>query len=147
MKYITKLKEHYKQLFVIQHEPWRIALGAAVGAFIDVLPTFVGLSILFAALALLIYPKLSKIGMAAAMVFWNPLLTFPLYGFSFVFSNTFYPEVTATSTVGIFWQEFFVGNLIIAFGAGLVTFGLVYSIATFTRYKKRQREKIKKRKK
>ena len=76
------LKHHFHEIVKIKKSPQEIALGFAIGSFIVLLPT-PGFSILIGLLIMLLFTRINKFSLFAAMAVWNPLTLVPIYWLSY----------------------------------------------------------------
>lgn len=86
MKFLDKIKRHFHEVLELKTHPKEIALGFAIGTFFTNMPTL-GLEIVIILLILMIFKKVSKIGIVFSYVVWNPLVTYPLGAFSYYLGN------------------------------------------------------------
>jgi len=114
-----KVRDYFIEILSIKTSPHSIAMGFALGTLIEILPTF-GLVLILTFLIFLLFPRISKISFFAALLFWNPLFTIPLYGLSYeigdmIFGNVHIVkyDVVILNNIYNFSRRFLVGNLII----------------------------------
>jgi len=123
-----KAKKHIEELISVNTTPHSIASGFAIGTLIGILPT-PGISMPIALLIVFIFPKINKISLVGAILFWNPLLTIPLYPPSYALGNMIFgnTEVIRYNLVLFdqaynFTRRFLVGNAIIAITIAMTSY-------------------------
>ncbi|MBN1653295.1 MAG: DUF2062 domain-containing protein [Deltaproteobacteria bacterium] len=126
--------------------PNYIALGFALGTLLAILPT-PGISIVFGIILLLIFPRISKISMMAAIAVWNPFVTAPIYALSYEIGDLFFRdhevlriELTSLNQAWNFSKRLLFGTSIIGLTASLLSFFMIkYSVLAYrNRLKDRQ---------
>jgi len=129
------INKYLKELIEIKTSPNSIALGFAIGTFIAILPTF-GLGLFLGFLVILIFPKVSKLALIAALLFWNVFILIPLYSFCYkignlLFHNQPYIEYNYhfLTTIINFTRRFLVANLILALFLSILCYLIVYFIS------------------
>ncbi|MFH1590324.1 MAG: DUF2062 domain-containing protein [archaeon] len=140
------LRKHYEVLLSIRSSPHEIAIGAAIGTFIAILPT-PGFNILLGMLALLVYPKASKISLFLTMAILNPLIIWPLYGASITLGNLIFGnapvieyQLTLLEQAFHFSRRFLVGNAIIALASALMVYVIVLITSAQSQARKRMQK-------
>jgi uncharacterized protein len=115
-----KLKEHFLEVIKTKTSPHTIGLGFAIGTFISILPT-PGFNIILGLLILLIFKKVNKFSLFAAIFFWNPLTSIPIYYFSYQIGDSLFGsssimvyELTLLGKIYLYARRFLVGNIILA---------------------------------
>ncbi|MBU0957510.1 MAG: DUF2062 domain-containing protein [Nanoarchaeota archaeon] len=134
-KYYEKLKQHVIDVLKIKKSPHSIAMGFAVGTFLEIIP-LPGITFLVGLLIVFIFKKINKISMLLAFLFWNILLTGPLYILAFQIGNMLFEP----GNVVFFHYQFLdiaynfarrvvVGAAIIGFFVAVISyFGMFYII-------------------
>jgi len=115
--------------------PHSIALGFAIGSFIAIMPT-PGFNLLLGLLIAVVFRKVNRISLFAAIFFWNPLFTASLIPPSlkiggFLFSNTPSVDVDITlfSRIFHFTQKFLVGISILALLLSVASYAAIRLLA------------------
>jgi uncharacterized protein (DUF2062 family) len=126
-----KLRDHFREVLALKTEPRAIAFGFALGTCISVLPT-IGFGVLIGVALTVIFKRLSKIALFAAIAFWNPLFIAPIYWLSFRIGDWLFAgtppaqyEIVWLNEVIYFTRRFLFGNLIV----GALLTGLSYTAA------------------
>jgi len=114
------LLHHLYELKTIQSSPHSIAAGFAIGSLISILPT-PGFNFILGFLMILIFPRISKISILAALIFWNPIVSIPIYAGSFALGNILFSSAPVVNYNMVFFnhavnftRRYLIGNLIIA---------------------------------
>jgi uncharacterized protein (DUF2062 family) len=138
--------ERLSKINTTKKSPNYIALGFALGTFLAILPT-PGFSIGLGIILLLIFPKISKISMMAAIVVWNPFVTAPIYAVSYQIGDLFFRdheilkiELTFLKQAWNFSKRLLFGTSIIGLTVSLISFFMIkYSVLAYrNRLKNRQ---------
>lgn len=142
---LEKSKRHFSEVLTVQTSPHSIALGFAVGTFISIIPT-PGFNILLGLLAVFIYPKLNKVALFGAFLVWNPLLSVPVYTFSYKIGQALFGpmpviryELTLWNHAYHFTRRIIIGSLILGFITAMISYGVVRVSAQ--KYQERQNKK------
>jgi uncharacterized protein (DUF2062 family) len=130
----------------VKKSPNYIALGFALGTLLAILPT-PGISIIFGIILLLIFPKISKISMVAAIAVWNPFVTAPIYALSYQIGDLFFRnhevlrlELTFLNQAWHFSKRLLFGSSIIGLTASLLSFFMIrYSVLAYRNRLKNRR--------
>ncbi|MFH1275599.1 MAG: DUF2062 domain-containing protein [Candidatus Woesearchaeota archaeon] len=141
-KYKEKIKEHFQTIIQTKTSPHSLALGFAIGTFINIIPT-PGFNIILGLLSLLIFKKASKLSLLISMAIWNPFITpliylssFKIGDLLFTSSNIVVYDLTLMETIYSFSRRFLVGNLILACFTSLLSYILVkYSFSWYYKRK------------
>ncbi len=128
-------RHHFDEVMKTKRTPTSLALGFALGTFLAVLPT-PGSSIFLGFLLILIFEKISKISLIAAMAFWNPITLIPVYYLSYIIGNNLVGElpdvvlkIVILDQMYQFTRQFLVGNTILAVIFSVISFFIVKAIA------------------
>ncbi len=120
-KFCEKIKHHFYEILRIKTTPHEIALGFAIGTFIEILPAFFGIDYLLALLVILIYPKVSKISLFGAIIILNAIILYPIHVLNYYIGNLIFQGQSAVYFNITFWdnlfnvsRRFLVGSLITA---------------------------------
>lgn len=73
-----KAHAYFHKFMMNPHSEHSIGLGFAIGTFINIIPLF-GLSIIIALLIMLLFRKVNRVSLLAALAFWNPFTLPPVY--------------------------------------------------------------------
>jgi uncharacterized protein (DUF2062 family) len=135
MKFLEKIKLHFKEVLALKKDPQAIALGFSIGTLIALLPTF-GFGILLGLIIMAIFKNISKISMFAAFAILNPLVLIPFYTLSQYLGNFLLGSLPITDIEFTFLQNFYhyslrflLGNLIIALAVSIASYFIIYFIA------------------
>ncbi len=96
----TRLRPHIQKVFSAQASPHEIALGFAVGTFVELLPVF-GVKTLLSLLLARMIKRINRPAMFGAVAMWNSFLILPIYGLSYQLGATLFgaPACNAPLTV------------------------------------------------
>lgn len=81
-----KVQTHIRGLLFAQASPHEVALGFAVGTFIEILPLY-GLKTLLSLLLASRVKKINKAALLSALAIWNSLFLIPIYSLSVKLGN------------------------------------------------------------
>jgi uncharacterized protein len=130
----NKIKNHIEEVLRIKTSPHEIALGFSVGAFLAILPTF-GLAFLIGIVLLLIFKKISKIGMLISFIIFNPIILAGIYSLSFILGDLIFGDMPIVivdlnlfQKIFFYSRRFLVGNLILAVSLSFISYLIVYWI-------------------
>ncbi|MEK6916356.1 MAG: DUF2062 domain-containing protein [Nanoarchaeota archaeon] len=129
-----KVDSHIDEIKKTKIDPHNIAFGFAIGTFINILPIpFINLWI--GLLVVLMFKKINKYALLAALLFWNPITLIPIYSLSFTIGNTFFVnlpnieyDIVLLTYLFNFTKRFLIGNLILAIPVALVAYLIVFVI-------------------
>jgi uncharacterized protein len=131
-----KIKHHFHEVLKTKTSPHSIALGFSIGTFIALLPT-PGFNVLLGFLILLIFEKVNKFSLFAALAVWNPFTQIPIYFLSYKLGDFIFRaapvrqyEVVLIDHLYQFTRRYLIGNLIIAVTLSLISYFIVKKIAT-----------------
>jgi len=132
------LSKRLSKINTIKKSPNYIALGFALGTMLSILPT-PGFSIGLGIILLLIFPKISKISMMAAVAIWNPFVTAPIYALGYEIGNLFFRdyevlriELTSLHQAWNFSKRLLLGSSIIGLIVSLFSFFMIkYSVVAY----------------
>ena len=117
----NKIKHHFHEVLRTKNSDHEIALGFAVGTFLEIFFLVPGLGLLISILVLLIYSRLSKYALLFALLFWNVLFIAPLYILSYHVGNLIFDvspavDLDASFPVHILSlsRRFLIGHLIVS---------------------------------
>jgi len=139
-----KVQTHIRGLLSTQASPHEVALGFAVGTFIEILPLY-GLKTILSLLLAARIKQINKVALFSAITIWNSLFLIPIYSLSvklgnFVFGHPGCPvgEEVQQSGLSCFMFSFFPGVLLMA----AIMAGLMYITlwGGITIYQGRKRE-------
>ena len=126
------VKHHFHEVMHSKTTPHAVAMGFAVGTLISILPT-PGFNILLGVIAMLIWSKLNKFALFGAMVFWNPITSFPLYVLSYRIGDNIFGSVPAVKYDIVILDQiyhytltFLVGISIVALATAVISYPIVY---------------------
>ena len=143
-----KVKYHFHEVMKTKRSPHSIAMGFAIGTLINVLPT-PGFNVLITIIIMLIFKKLNKYSLLAAIVFWNPLTMSIIYFLSYgigdlIFGHTPIINYNISHIQQIYEvsRRYLVGNIIVATIFTLTSYFLVKFVVIEYRKIKDFREKI-----
>jgi uncharacterized protein len=129
-----KVRKHFDEVIRIKTNPKEIAQGFALGTLIAVLPTF-GLGVFIGFGFLLIFKKLSKIGMLISFLIFNPIVLAGIYSLSFIIGDLIFKDIpimiidfTFFEKLFYYSRRFLVGNLILAVTISFLSYWIVYWI-------------------
>ncbi|MFH1650026.1 MAG: DUF2062 domain-containing protein [Candidatus Woesearchaeota archaeon] len=126
-------RTYFQELFAAHNSPQSLAWGAGIGTLIAVLPT-PGIGILAGFLVLLLFPRLSKFSLFGAMALFNPFVLAPLYYASFqlgssILNSQVVEKLSMLEYLTKYTGTFLLGNVIIAFGAAVIMYFVVFGLA------------------
>ncbi|MFA6088829.1 MAG: DUF2062 domain-containing protein [Candidatus Woesearchaeota archaeon] len=127
-----KLKDSIIDLLKSEKSNHSIAFGFALGTFIAILPTY-GLHIIIGAIVAFLYKKVNKISMFVSLLFWNPVVVFPVHLLSFkigkaIFGTTVFVErfnIVVLNQIYDFSKRFLIGVFICAIVFSILSYLLV----------------------
>ncbi|MCA9497503.1 MAG: DUF2062 domain-containing protein, partial [Nanoarchaeota archaeon] len=121
INFYLKLKNHFLEILKLKTSPHEIALGFAIGTFIEILPTFFGIDYMLALIIILIYPKISKISLFGALLILNFIILTPIHLLNYYIGNLIYAGEPIIYFNIEFWdnlinisRRFLIGSLITA---------------------------------
>jgi uncharacterized protein (DUF2062 family) len=124
----NKVRHHFEDVWKLKNTPHSIALGFAIGTFLAVLPT-PGFSILLGFLVILIFERVNKFSLMAAMAFWNPIILIPVYSLSYLIGDFFFGQLPVVEIrIRLLEQAY---NLTRRFLIGNVILAIIFSIASY----------------
>jgi uncharacterized protein (DUF2062 family) len=122
-----RLKEYFHKVSRENSSEHSIALGFAIGTFINIV--FPGISIFIALIIVLLYRSLNKLSLFVALALWNPVTLIPLYLASYQLGHLLFGPLPPLNydlfTVGNFYalsKNFLLGNIIV---------GTIISVANY----------------
>lgn len=128
----VKLQEQIEELSKTHSTPHEIAIGFAIGILIAILPT-PGISVLLAALVILIYKRVNKFSLFGALAVFNPFTMIPFYIASFAIGDMIFgtEEVVLfkfvfLNTVYNYTRRYLIGNLIVAIVTAIIGYIVMY---------------------
>ncbi len=126
-----KIIKKFNSIIDIKDSPHSIALGFAIGTFINFLPT-PGLNIILCFLVVLFYDKVNKYSLFSTILIWNPFVMAPVYFGSYALGDVLFGSAPIVkyntlimNTLYEFSRRYLVGNLIIAMTATVIAYFLV----------------------
>ena len=144
-KYKEKIKKHFKEVLELKTSPRAIAFGFALGTAIALLPTF-ALDVLIGLLIVLIFKKVSKIALFAALAVWNPFILVPLIGVEYAIGNFIVGDIPPMifkleflNQVYKYTLRYLIGNLIITTVFTTLSYFIIYYVAK--KYQKQKKYK------
>ena len=151
MKKITNLmKHHFHEVIKLKTTPHSIALGFAIGTFISVLPT-PGFNILIGLLLVLIFERISKLSLFGAILFWNPIVSIPIYWLNHKVGDLLFASapvikynIVFVDFIYNFSRRYLIGSLINGIIISLLCYFLVWFIASKFKKKKKFKKNNKK---
>jgi len=136
-----RIGQHFKEVQRLKTSPQSIALGFAIGTFIAIIPT-PGFGITLALLLILIFKRLSKYAILAALAIFNPFVLTPLYIMSFNVGAKYFQNMPGFHyNIKIFEQtiqfstSFLLANAIIALAIASVSYILILIIVSIYKSK------------
>ena len=88
--FFLKIKNYFLNIIRLKATPHEIALGFAIGTFIEILPAFFGMDYLLALLVILVYPKVSKVSLFGALIILNAVILYPIHALNYYIGNLIY---------------------------------------------------------
>lgn len=145
---MKRLKEKLRALLKLDTSPGSIALGAAIGCFIAILPLY-GFHTLLVVIFALLIPHANKIAILAgtnvSLPPTLPFITWAGYGIGRFLLGDKYPALSwemfkglSRRSIADFYYPLFVGSVVLGLGCSLVLY-----LATFVFFKYRRRGKSK----
>jgi uncharacterized protein len=127
----AKVKHHFHEVIRIKKSPHSIVFGFAIGTLIAILPT-PGLSIILGLVVISIFKNISKIALFGALLFWNPIVSAPLYILSYKIGGLLFGnlpvveyEVSILDNAYNFTRRYLVGNFILAVSISIASYFLI----------------------
>lgn len=127
-----RFKNYFLEVLRLKTTPHEIALGFSVGTFIEILPTFFGLDYIIAFIVILIYPKISKVSLFAALILLNFVILYPIHLLNYYIGNLIFSGNNVVYFNIEFWnnlinvsRRFLVGSLITAPIFSLITYYVI----------------------
>ena len=143
MKLIEKLKEHFHRVLTEEKSAHAIALGFALGTFIEIISPIPGLDFILALIVISIFENLNKFSLLAAIVLLNSFITWPIYGVAYKLGNIIFGtteivryNIEILNNVYNFSRKFAFGVLIMSILSSLIMYGLVFVFAKLYKRKK-----------
>lgn len=124
----NKVKHHFEEVWKLKNTAHSVALGFAIGTLLAVLPT-PGFSILLGFLIILIFEKVNKLSLMAAMAFWNPIILIPIYSLSYLIGDLFFGQLPNIEIQFQLLQQAY--NLTRQFLIGNVVLAIIFSITSY----------------
>ncbi len=141
----AKIRHHFEEVWKVKTSPHSIALGFAVGTFFALLPT-PGFSILLGFLVVLIFEKVNKFSLLAAMAIWNPIVLIPIYSLSYLIGDLLFGKLPYIELrfqfleqAYNFSRQFIIGNTLLAIVFSVASYFILKGIAVAV-HKRRDEE-------
>ncbi len=133
----AKLRGHIDEIIKTKMSPHSIALGFSLGTFISIIPT-PGINLLLGLLVVALFPKISKYAVLVGILFWNPLISAPLYPLAYEVGDRFFGamsieqyQLVFLNTIYNFTRRFLVGVIIIAASVAVLSYPVVWGISSW----------------
>jgi uncharacterized protein (DUF2062 family) len=127
-----RVKNHFLKILELKMTPEEIALGFAVGTFIEILPSFFGIDYLLALLVILVYPKISKVSLFTSLIVLNMFILYPIHYLNYYIGNLIFSGEPVIYLNIEFWdnlinvsRRFLVGSLITAPIFATITYKII----------------------
>ncbi len=134
MAYVGRVRAAVRNTIEEEHPPRKVAGSFALGAFITMLPTL-GVGLLVFVVLASVFDSISKVGLFASVVVFNPVVKWGVYAASFALGVLLLGPVDGVSAADVSLQagpeilvRLLVGNLILAILATVVSYLAVYRI-------------------
>lgn len=75
MKLIKKIKDHFKKVLIEEKSAHAIALGFALGTFIEIISPIPGMDFILAFIFISIFSNINKFSLLAAILLLNSFIT------------------------------------------------------------------------
>ncbi|MBI2507980.1 DUF2062 domain-containing protein [Candidatus Woesearchaeota archaeon] len=118
----SKIKHHFHEVLRTKTSDHEIALGFAVGTFLEIFFILPGVGFILAILITLFYARLSKYALFFAVLFWNIIFIAPIYLLSYKVSIKLFPrQLSSDFTPSLYGKfsllstDFLVGHFIVSF--------------------------------
>ncbi len=120
----NKIKHHFHEVLRTKTSDHEIALGFAVGTFLEIFFLLPGLGLIISFLVILLYSRLSKYAIFLALIFWNVLFIAPIYVLSYHVGNfisEIFPAVDFNINIPFYnnaislGKRFLVGHFLVSF--------------------------------
>lgn len=135
-----KSSKHFQNVLKIKASPHSIGLGFAIGSFISILPT-PGFSFLVALLLIFLFKGINKFALFAGLLFWNPLVSLPIYYLSYKIGDLLFQnvpvliyELSLFDQIFIFARRYLIGNFILAITCSTLSYLIIKAI--FKKFRK-----------
>lgn len=142
-----KIVDHFHEITKNEHSEHSIALGFAIGTFINIAFPIPGSNLLIALLVILIFKRVNKLSIFVALALWNTVTLIPVYALSYgvgrfftVPENIFNYDMIILNQIYNFYSKYLIGNIIVAFAVSPLSYFIVKKIVKVYR----KRKKIKK---
>ena len=122
------LRQYTQKLMNTKSSPESTASGFALGTLVAILPTW-GFSLILGLLLVLIFRRISKLAVLAALLIWNPLTLIPVYGLSYKIGDAMFGQAEVIKYNIVLLDQAF--NFSRRFLIGLVILAVVISAASF----------------
>ncbi|MBU0756638.1 MAG: DUF2062 domain-containing protein [Nanoarchaeota archaeon] len=129
-----RIKNHFQQVLRIKTSPHAIAMGFAVGTFINIFPT-PGFGMLIGLLVIIIFKKINKIALLLAFAIFNPIFMIPIHYASYLIGDTILNPLPLIEYKVVFFQQvynltrrLFIGNIILSIPISTISYFIVKSI-------------------
>ncbi len=139
-----KLKHHFHEVMKAQISEHSVALGFAIGTFINILLPIPGSNILTALFVILLFKKVNKLSLFVALVLWNAFTLAPIYLLSYkigdlIFSTTPIVKynVVILDQIYDFSRRYLIGNIIVAAIISPASYFIVKKIVKLYRERKK----------
>jgi len=137
-----KIKKHFVKVLKIRTNARDIALGFAIGTFIEIAIPLPFFDFVVAIIFVSIFRNISKLSLFGALVALNIFFTWPLFALSFKVGNIIFGDVPVVdydielfNSAYSFTKRFLVGNTIVAGVSGFLSYFVIKFFAE--KYKRR----------
>lgn len=145
-----KIKHHFSEVFREKRSPNSIGIGFSTGTFISIVLPIPLFNVLVALLVILIFERVNKIALGAAMLFWNIFTLTPVYLLSYYINKNYFGldmplvlDLPSFKELYSLFQALFISNLILGVLISLLVYFPVRKAAEVYYKRKAEREKNK----
>ena len=149
LKIRKKLKQHFHEIAKTKKTSKSIALGFAIGTFVNVLFT-PGFNAPLTLLIMVISERINKYSLLSALAFWNPLTMPIVYSLSYFIGDIIFKSQPSMQYGGPmatmllnFTRRYLVGNIIVAITFSIASYFILKWVIDSYRNIKKEIEEIK----
>jgi hypothetical protein len=132
------VKKWLERLHATRHSPHQVAMGFAVGTFLNIATP--GISFIIAIVVAMIFRSLSKVSLIIALAFWNAFTLAPVYLLSYKMGSFFFGpfphfsfHLLALRDLLSLSKGILVANVIVGAAVSLMSYLVVYGIVIWRR--------------
>ena len=146
---IKKIKYHFHEFMKTDTSEHSVALGFAIGTFINIVLPIPGINILVALFIFFLFKKVNKFSLFVALVVWNAFTLLPVYYLSYKIGNFLFAStpiakynIVILNQIYNFSRRYLIGNVILAFIISPLSYFIVKKIVRVYREEKKIKQNL-----